>query len=90
MIDDASVEIREAYIKHITTMFELAGIDNGAASAETIMALETRLAAEHMLKEDTRDDNLLYNSYPVETLNELMPNFDWPGFLEEAQLTDSG
>ncbi len=86
--DDASVEIREAYIKHITTMFELAGIDNGAASAETIMALETRLAAEHMLKEDTRDDNLLYNSYPVETLNELMPNFDWPGFLEEAQLTD--
>ncbi len=86
--DEASRDIREKYIDHIATMFELAGIDNGAANAGTIMALETRLAAEHMLKEDTRDDNLLYNSYPVETLNELMPNFDWPGFLEEAQLTD--
>jgi putative endopeptidase len=86
--DDASVEIREAYIEHIATMFELAGIDNGETNAQTIMALETRLAAEHMLKEDTRDDNLLYNSYPVETLNELMPNFDWSGFLEEGQLSD--
>jgi len=86
--DEASVEIREDYIKHIARMFELAGIDNGEANAQTIMALETRLAEQHMLKEDTRDDNLLYNSYPVETLNELMPNFDWPGFLEEAELTD--
>ncbi len=86
--DDASVEIREAYIEHIATMFELAGIDNGETNAQTIMALETRLAAEHMLKEDTRDDNLLYNSYPVETLNELMPNFDWSGFLVEGQLSD--
>ncbi len=86
--DDASRKIREDYISHIGKMFELAGIDNGAANAETIMALETRLAAQHMLKEDTRDDNLLYNSYALDELNDLMPAFDWDGFLEEAQLTD--
>ncbi len=83
--DDAkSTEIRAKYLEHIVAMFELAGFDNGVAAADTIMALEKRLAAEHMLKEDTRNFAANYNKLPLAELNGLMPGFDWDGYIEEA------
>ncbi|WP_026376726.1 M13 family metallopeptidase [Aestuariibacter salexigens] len=86
--DDASVEIRNAYVEHIARMFELAGFESPQASADMIMALETRLAEQHMKKEQTRNMVALYNKVPVAELNELMPNFNWSAYLQEAQLTD--
>jgi len=62
-------------------------VGNGAENAATIMTLETRLAQQHMLKEDTRDMVLLYNPVPVAELSTLMPGFDWNSFLDEAALT---
>lgn len=53
--DPTSVAIRDKYVAHIEKMFDLAGITGGAEAAQTIMALETRLAAEHMKKEKMRD-----------------------------------
>ncbi len=53
--DEKSEEIRQAYVQHIRTMFDLAGLPDGESAAQTIMALETRIANEHMLKEKTRD-----------------------------------
>lgn len=86
--DDKSVVLREKYVAHIEKMFELAGFDNGAEASKTIMALETRIAKEHKLKEETRDMVALYNKYPLDELDELMPNFNWDGLLEEAGLTE--
>jgi putative endopeptidase len=86
--DDKSVEIRDKYRQHIATMFDLAGFDGGTEAAETVMALETRLAAEHMLKEQTRDFASNYDKQALQDLPKLMPNFNWSGYIEEAQIGD--
>ena len=80
--------IRNAYVAHIETMFELAGLPDGAAAAGMIMALETRMAAENMKKELTRDMVLIYNKLPLTELPDLMPNFAWDAYLAEAGITD--
>ena len=86
--DEKSVAIREKYVAHIEKMFDLAGFPGGAEAAKTIMALETRMAKEHMKKEDTRDMVALYKKIPLGELGELMPKFNWDGYLAEAELTD--
>jgi putative endopeptidase len=89
--DDAtSEELRQKYVAHIERMYDLAGFADGAAAAATIMALETRLAEQNMSKEDTRNWSANYNKVAVEELPEIMPNFNWDGFLEEAGLQQVG
>ncbi|MGB5490374.1 MAG: M13-type metalloendopeptidase [Woeseiaceae bacterium] len=86
--DEKSVALRAKYVAHIETMMALAGLPGGAAAATTIMALETRLAKEHMKKEDTRDMVALYKKIPIAELDELMPQFNWDGYLAESGLSE--
>ena len=86
--DEQSLELREQYVAHIEKMFDLAGLPDGAEAAATIMALEHRMAEQHMRKEDTRDRVALYKKIPVGELNDLMPKFNWEGYLAEAGLQD--
>lgn len=86
--DDKSAEIRDKYIDHVAKMFELAGFDNPADSAASIMALETRMAGAHMQKEKARDFAANYSKIPLDALNGLMPNFNWAGYIEEAGIGD--
>ena len=83
-----SENIRTAYQSHIARMFELAGLADGEAAAETIMELETRIAAEHLEKEKTRDMVALYNKIPLGELPGLMPGFAWQPYLEAAVISD--
>ena len=82
--DEASADIRDKYVAHIEKMFELAGFDGGAEAAATIMALETRMAAAHMTKEQARDFAQNYSKIPLDELAELMPSFNWEGYIEEV------
>ncbi|MDX1459880.1 MAG: M13 family metallopeptidase [Xanthomonadales bacterium] len=84
---ERGLEIRDKYVAHIEKMFDLAGLENGAEAAQTIMKLETRLAGEQMLKEETRNMVALYNKIPLEELPELMPDFAWDEYLETAQVS---
>lgn len=84
--DDRSKEIRGKYAEHIEKMFDLAGFPDGKAAAQTVTALETKLAQKHMEKEKTRDLVSLYNMFPVDTLVHIMPNFNWNVYLKEAGL----
>jgi putative endopeptidase len=86
--DEQSLELREQYVAHVEKMFDLAGLSDGAEAAATIMALEHRMAEQHMRKEDTRDRVALYKKIPVGELNDLMPKFNWEGYLAEAGLQD--
>ena len=86
--DERSAEIREEYVKHIATMFELAGFENPGESASTILEIETTLAQVHWKKEDTRDMVAMFNYWPVDSLDALMPNFSWVDYLEEAGVYD--
>lgn len=80
--------IRQAYVKYIHTMFDLAGLPEAADAANMIMALETRIAAEQMLKEDTRDMVALYNKIPLAELSELMPKYSWDAYLDAAGISN--
>jgi putative endopeptidase len=82
--DAKSRELRSKYQEHIGTMLRLAGVGNSAPRAAAIMALETRLAEQHMKKEDTRNIVALYNKYPVKELRSLMPDFDLQALLSES------
>lgn len=88
--DEKSADIRSKYVAHIETMFELAGLADSAAAAKKIMALETRIAAENMKKEATRDWAANYNKVELDALSDLMPNFNWDGYLAEAQIAAEG
>jgi putative endopeptidase len=82
--DEASAAIRHKYVEHIEAMFDLAGFNNAAAAASAIMDLETRIAGAHITKEAARDWPSNYNKVALDQLNEVMPNFNWQGYINEA------
>jgi len=86
--DENSEEIRAKYVAHIETMFDVAGLEGGADAAQTVMALETRLAAENMTKEKARDYAGNYKKYALSELSEIMPSFNWDGYLAELRIQD--
>ncbi len=86
--DKKSVKLREQYAAHIEAMFGLASLPGGTDAANAVMALETRLAKEQMKKEDTRDWVALYKKIPLSELPQLMPQFNWDGYLSEAGLAE--
>ncbi len=88
--DDKSKGLRQKYVEHVGKMFRIAGLPGGSEAAQTIMALETRLAAVQMKKEDARDWVKLYKKLPLDDLNGLMPKFNWAGYVEEAGIQDIG
>ena len=86
--DDASVEIRNMYPVHIAAMFELAGFADGTTAATEIMDLETRIAGAHITKEAARNWPENYNKVPLDKLDDVMPNFNWQGYIDEAGIAD--
>ncbi|KGJ89168.1 M13 family metallopeptidase [Colwellia psychrerythraea] len=88
LTDDISKELRVSYLLHIEKMLTLAGLANPAAAAKDIFDLETKLANQQMKKEQTRDMVALYNKIPTANLTEIMPDFNWDGFLAQSGISD--
>lgn len=81
--DDRSIELRGKYLEHVQKMHELAGFDDAAAAAETVMALETRLAEQQMTKEESRNRAANYQPVDRADLGAAMPQMAWDAYLEE-------
>jgi len=80
--DDAKLKgIRDAYLKHIEKMLSMAGDSNAAASAATILKLETALAQVQWTKVELRDPVKGYNKIETSNLNALTPEFDFKAYL---------
>lgn len=73
---------RTAYRDYIIQLHDLAGIADGAARADRIIALETRMAEAHWEPARQRDIQQIYNPMNREQLAELAPQFDWPNWLD--------
>jgi putative endopeptidase len=86
--DESSADIRNQYLAHIEKMFGLAGFEGGAEAAAKIMALETRIADAHITKEDARNWPKNYNKVELGKLGDVMPNFNWAGYTEQAGIAD--
>jgi putative endopeptidase len=84
-------EIRAAYLAHIARMLQLAG--DGAMSAQrkadSIMALETKLAKASRTLDDLRDPEKNYNKYERKAIFKLAPDLDWDGYFRRIAYPDS-
>ena len=87
--DEKSVNLRKEYVMHIEKMLNLAGLTGGAKAAQTIMALETKMATKHMKKEETRDMMGIFNPFPMDSLDVLMADFPWKEYFTEAGVADA-
>ncbi|WP_417446880.1 M13 family metallopeptidase [Kangiella sp.] len=84
--DEKSEETRQKYVEHIAKMFELAGMENGAEKAETVMAIEMQIAEKHWPKEKLRNPVARYNKMSFEELQKTTPNLDWDRWSKTAML----
>ena len=84
--DERTVTIRNEYVKHISKMFQLTGIDAATADtyAQTIMKMETDFAGASRKLADLRDPYANYNSMAVADVNKLCPAINWESFLADA------
>ncbi|MEU8227788.1 M13-type metalloendopeptidase [Kribbella sp. NPDC048915] len=87
--EDNFAEVRSAFVTHVATMLELAGLSDATGAAARIMELETRLAGSHWDRVKDRDVQLTYNKLDRAGLEELMPGFDWSAWLAGAGVPES-
>jgi predicted metalloendopeptidase len=80
--DAAHADILAGYPAHIARMFTLVhGGGDHAATADRIVALETKLAAAHWDVVKRRDADLTYNLRAFTELPTEAPGFDWSGWV---------
>ncbi|MBD3666569.1 MAG: M13 family metallopeptidase [Kangiella sp.] len=84
--DEKSEEIRQKYVEHMAEMFELAGVENGAEKANTVMEIEMQIAEKHWPKEKLRNPVARYNKMSFEELQNTIPNLDWNRWSKTAML----
>jgi predicted metalloendopeptidase len=70
-------------------MFELMGDDpaKAAGEAQTILALETKLAEASLTRVELRDPERLYHRMSVAQVHDLVPAYDWPGYMQKLGVT---
>jgi len=69
--EDKFAEIRTAYRAFVEELLALAGVDDAAARAERIVALEHEIAAAHWDKVESRDAQKTYNLLSWDAVAEL-------------------
>jgi len=81
--DAKSVELRNAYLQHVTNMFKLLGegSDKAAEDAKTVVNLETELAKASMDRVERRDPNKVYHKMTTAQLQALSPVFTWKEYF---------
>jgi putative endopeptidase len=90
--DDRSKKLREDYLKHVTAMFRFMGEQNSVAraDAQTVMAIETRLANASMSRVDRRDPEKVYHKMPVSGVTELAPEISWTKYFAAFDVANPG
>ena len=79
-------EARDRYRQHLVNMFTLAGASKAAArrDAETVFAIETRLAKWHFDNVQRRNPRMRDHKHYVATLQAMTPHFDWKRYFAAA------
>lgn len=86
--DENSVKIREKYKEHIEKMLLLCGYPESVAkrTVESVMQIETRLAKVAYDKVKERDPLANYHKMSVDSLDAIIPNFDWKNYFSKQGL----
>ncbi len=86
--DDKFGEVREKYVGYLERMFTLGEHADPTGAAATVLAVETRLAAGHWERAETRDVQKTYNLLTLAQLTELCPTFDWHAYVRNLGGSD--
>ena len=83
---------RAAFVAHVTKTFTLLGEtpDKAAADAQTVMAIETRLAQASKAPADLRDPQANYHKMTLADLNKSTPGVEWRPYFSALGLPDPG
>ncbi len=87
---DYSKNIRAAYRDHVTKMFVLLGDSPEAAAkgADTVLAIETKLAEKSRTPVEQRDRENNYNKKTLHELADIAPNFDWDVYWKNVGVSN--
>jgi putative endopeptidase len=90
--DAESVKQREQYVDHVHKMFVLAGESEADAErdAQTVLAMETRLAKASLTITEQRDPQNLNHPTDVSGMETLLTHFSLADYLTAAQAPTSG
>ncbi|HEV3415716.1 MAG TPA: M13 family metallopeptidase [Pirellulales bacterium] len=80
--------IRRQYREHATKMFSLLGDSSAAAAvaADTVLAIETKLAEASRTPVQLRDREANYNKYTLADLAKQTPNLNWELYWKAAEI----
>jgi endothelin-converting enzyme/putative endopeptidase len=81
--DPKSEALRKEYLAHITRMLTLAGLPGAAAQADTIFAIEKKLAAVSLSRTDRREPKKIYHRLELDGIIKTAPKFPWTTYLGE-------
>ncbi|MDA9554792.1 M13 family metallopeptidase [Pelobium sp.] len=82
--NDANTQnIRKEYVKYIAKLFTLTGIDAAKAEkdAQSILTLETKIAASHATPVELRDPVKNYHKFSITELQKVSPELDFKNIL---------
>ncbi|HEV7683773.1 MAG TPA: M13 family metallopeptidase [Pyrinomonadaceae bacterium] len=84
--DETSVKLRDEFVKHVATMFQLVGdsAEQAAKNAQAVLALQTRLAQNSRTPVELRDPTTQYHLMTPAQLKELTPNFSWADYRRDV------
>ncbi len=84
--EDSHAATRAAYVEHIARM---AALTDAPVDADTVMAVETALAAAHWDNVKTREADLTYNPTSLAALADEAPGFPWALWAAQIGMPDA-
>ena len=78
------LNVRVEYAEHIERILDFANIEDGAAKAAAVLAVETRIAEHVWPRADRRNRDLTYNPMSYDEFTAAYPGFDWNGYFSSA------
>jgi endothelin-converting enzyme/putative endopeptidase len=90
--DAKSQQQRKQYVDHVHKMFVLAGEPEtqAAKDADTVMAIETRLAKASLTITEQRDPQNLNHPTDVAAISKILTNFNLGNYVEAAHAPAAG
>ena len=86
--EEKFAEIRTAYVAYLARLLALGGHESPEEGAARILAIDTRLAAGHWERAETRDVQKTYNLLTAAELKDLCPAFDWDAYVTNLGASD--
>jgi putative endopeptidase len=81
------VAFRDKYKMYVASLFSLVGVKDSAARADSIVALETKIAQAHATLVESEDPHKANNPWAVHAFGKQAPGLDWPTFFQAAGLS---